>query len=551
MSADVLLSDDGTTATVNGRTVAMSGLEPSMQEQLRTAAGMGGRARTQAMSSAGQELGKLYPVEGTLDPQAAGSGGRAARYAQRREEGFAAAAAQEAAAQEQPPEPGPSGAAPPLAASPGPVSRREPVQRSGGPSFRKVTNSTTSTQDVSGGEERRSDLGALYGNKAATLNERARIEAERADAQRDTRAEAEADRVIIRDKSAARVAQVRQEGEKEAQDYLDTSRQRRAEASRLQEEGHDFWEDKGTGMRIMAGIGAAFSALSTYGQGPNVFLQQLNRAMDREERAHQGRIKGLRGDAERDVTFYDIARKQTDDDVEAQLLTRQMQLDAVDSMLKQKLAEAGPGERAVALQEAQNQLEGERIATDQKLAARITTNISERTVPLGSGRGAGSDERYIPGLRTTDQKVLDGLSNTDIQTVRKLTGAGNSMISIVEKMERLREQYGTEAFTSEAAAEFSNLAKQYHAAVSVMTEQGSMTAADIKMMRGVIPEDLSPEIADVTRIFGQDSKLNKIRGAKRTLLGMVNSKLKPYGGALEGTSAPKTRLRSQKSGAAR
>lgn len=524
--AGVEISPDGRTATVNGQLVALENLPPAQQDEVRAL------AQAQSRNDGGMPIvagfgGVPEPTQGTGGPQWAVPPAAAAPSEQ-----TAAPSTPTAFAHAAPSAPAP----------------RAPQ----GPRFATVTNKNTQTQGLANADKHMADAAKRAERERDLAVERARYQVEAANA----RAQAAGAEVLAREKAEADVRSIQQDGASDADAYRQRAEAKRAEATELQEQGHDFWEDKNTGHRIMAVIGlAAGGALAGMNGGPNQSMVQLNKMMAREDALYQKKTDGLRKDAEGEIGFYNIAKAATEDRVAQRLMVRDMQLDAVKAKALETQAqlEADSG-ASIGIDELMLAIDEKQAANAQALDDRITTTSQQRTIPIkpaGGGMATGPDGKAIkpiPGTNITDGGAYAGLSAEERKTARKLAGNAGSLYDALGKMARIREAVGSEAFDTKASTDYANLQQSAKVSLSQMLDQGTITAADAEQMKDLWEEDLSPRLSDVGRVVGNDSTLNKIRSAQGNVETQANGRLRGYGLKLEGLAAPNKRIAGMQGG---
>lgn len=529
--ASVELSQDGRTATVNGQLVAMEGLRPDEQEQIRGLAAQSAADPANQMPIVAGMGGVPSPVEADGGPQ----------WAVPPAEPSAPIAA-----------PAATPTASPVGAAPRPPSPPSP-QHSAGPRFARVTNKTTSTQGVVGADKMLEEQRGLAEKGLELEGLKADYEVRAA----EMRAGAHRDAVLAKEKAAAEVERVRMDGQAEAEKYMQRAQETRAEAQALQEKGHNFWANRNAGERVLAGIGAFLGGIgAAHSGGPNRFMQHLQMVMGQEARAYQEKVDGLRKDADAQMSFYDIANKRTDDSVEATLQAETMQLDTVKSMLDEQLAglEATDG-RAVMVAEGKLLVEQQLAEKQQQLAARQTVNAQTRMVPVRQQVSAqqlgpdGKPVKMIPGTTITDPEAYAGLSAEERKIARRAAGAANALYDSLEQMKQARAKYGTEAFDSKAATDYKNLSHSARVSLSQILEAGVITKEDAEQMdKALWSEDLSPKVSDLGRIFGNDATMNQLESAQNNVQTQVNQRLRGYGVKIEGLATPNKRLKGAQGG---
>jgi len=325
----------------------------------------------------------------------------------------------------------------------------------------------------------------------------------------------------------------------------------------LQQQGHDFWADKNASHRIAAVIGSAIGgALAARAGGPNQFSAHMERLIAREDQLHQDKIDGLRKDAAGQIDYYDLIRTQTEDDVAARLMARTMMRDTIIARGQASIEGLSDQKAALDLGAGIAELDQANQVDKQALAERIQTTTAQKMVkmpgrgPTGAGFKRGTDEELqrLPGAEVVDRAVFDALSNTDKTIARKEVGAGNSIMSGLDKMEKIRMQLGTEVGTTEGAAKYIAAVDSVKNNLSVLQGQNSITASDAERMKEMIEEDLAPRASDMQRIVGVDPTLNKIRAVRENARNQVQSRLQTKGLRLEGVTGKSERIDTLESG---
>ena len=546
--ARVELSADGQSALVNGTPVARAGVAPEQWQAIEAAANAGGRAGAQQRTAlAGSMDGGAPPAPPSAAVSLApGSGGRGARRATARDAGNVRAA-QEQAANAAPPSP----MAPPMPATPmapvpaaaAPMPQRNPVR------IVPVTNTSTTTSGLVGADVFRAKEADLETQRQNLAIDKAQQHVEESDIQ----ATALRTKLLGQQKALADVKLIREAGDEKARGHMAKAQERYAQAAELQEEGHDFWQDRGWAMRLMAVVASAASgyAAGMRGEGGNPFLKQLQGMMAREDRLHQQKIDGMRKDARGEVDFYDMARTVTNDEVAQRLVAEGMMLDAGITKYKEMLEGMGDTRASMQLQEAVIGAQQQKQTNDIKLADHFQTAEQTKHIKVGGGKAGdgqtigidGKVIKNIPGTRITDEQAFANLGTTERASARELSGAANALYNGLTKMAEIRERVGTESYDSKDATDYKNLAYNARVDLSQLNDAGVITKEDAEQMDVALwEEDLSPKMSDVTRLVGVDVTLNKILSAKDVVESKANNKLRAMGLAIEGLKAPNKRL---------
>lgn len=99
-----------------------------------------------------------------------------------------------------------------------------------------------------------------------------------------------------------------------------------------------YWNSRSTGAKISAGIGMILGGLSSGATGgPNLAVETINRAIDRD-------IEAQKDDQSKAMNLWKMNREATKDDLEANLMTRNQMLTAVEAKTKMFAAQAGGAE---------------------------------------------------------------------------------------------------------------------------------------------------------------------------------------------------------------
>lgn len=572
----VEISDDGQSAIVNGQQVARSGVDPVLWGQIESAAGAGGRAGAQrAQQIAGNLSGGAPPAAPTAAPvsQPRGSGSRGARRA------ASAQQAQQTALAATQPAPDPTqvgqftpadvgdvapgdlrtaeqaapvdpGLAARIAAAAPPQAAAAPAT---GPSFQRVTTTNQQQTGIVGGEElreRASDLAEDQQNLAIDAAAHRVKES-------DERAEALANEVVARDRAAAEQASIRQEWQDESERQMGAIREKQAQVTQLEQAGHDFWADKGASGRVMAILGATFGGLQAGLQGgANQFLEYLDGMMAREERAHQQKVDGLRQDVKGATTYHDIARLEFDDQIAQSKAAQLMQLENIQAQLRKRIEGLGDSQAALDMGQAVAAIEEKKIATQQQLADRVTTNTAQKMVrvkprPGAGGIGSGpaaAGQQPFRGAEVVDPGVWNNLKPVAKEKARERVSAYNNLLSQAEELVRLREEHGTDLEGSEAESKVVALMEGMAGNASTARGQGVLTGEEKPAFMKTIGGGISPKASDIWRAFGRDETLNRIKASRDVFKAEANNLVQGFGLKIEGTDLAGERVKGAQAG---
>lgn len=392
-----------------------------------------------------------------------------------------------------------------------------------GPQYATKTSTSTQRTKTLGIDE---DLELM--TDAAQRSEDAAQDVAEAEQRAATKAAA-AQQVAIdaTEKTKADIAERRQRGEQEVEQQLGKIDEAKALYKDAVAKGErSYFEDKSTGEHVGAAIAAMFGAMgAAFAGGPNYALQIIDRAMSRDEAKKRAKVADAKDILRGEYTSLDAIRTATHDDVTALLADRELVLEGVKEQVQQYAAQKG-GEQALAIaDQAIAHFDAQLAQNRAQMRDRVTTVHQSQRVPVAP---AAAPDQIVPGY-TIDRRVWDQLSDSDKTKAREGAAAFESALATVNEMKGIRRDVKTELFDSPEATRFANLASSAISDMARARAAGTIQQGEYDRFVALVGGSLKPKVADLQRLWGNDTVLNKLDAFEGSLRTSTIPRLRTYG----------------------
>lgn len=240
-----------------------------------------------------------------------------------------------------------------------------------------------------------------------------------------------------------------------------------------------WWNDKGTGGKIAAGIGMILGGLGAGATGgPNMALETINKAIDRD-------IDAQKSDKSNKMSLWHMNRSAMQDDMNAELTTRNQMLTAVQAQIQKYATQAG-GPQAQA-----------RVAP-QILQLEQQKNMNSWMSSHLSGGTPGAEAAHVKELQVMQMVRPDLYKDME---AKYIPGVGVSRVPVTEKDRDALKTYDDLEKSVNEAIDF-----QKHEAGSLGTFPGSANNARAQSIKNSLVLN-SNKLAGLNRLTEQELRL--------------------------------------------
>ena len=279
----------------------------------------------------------------------------------------------------------------------------------------------------------------------------------------------------------------------------------------------DFWEDAGTGTRILAALSMALGAYAQgMGAGPNQAAVVINNAVESQYKLSLARL-----DKQRQV--MQDAGKMTDRlDKQFQMATLQAEnkrgaaYGKAATQAESMIAKLGPErvsqEAAVTVAKLKQKQQESELKLEAGLRSITTTSVRKE---LQKPTVEFDRETYVPGVGTA-------LTKDDAKQLKKAYATKQDLDKKLADLIALRTEFGGEVLNREAVARGKQLSRELLLKYKDLAKLGVLSESDLQIVEAIIPED--PLQFDI--IPGQHPTMVKLTKLQEDVNAMFQAEIK-------------------------
>lgn len=285
-----------------------------------------------------------------------------------------------------------------------------------------------------------------------------------------------------------------------------------------------LWRNKSTGKKIALALGAFFSGFVRRGRGQSPILQQIQDEIDRDIQQQRELFASKRVASNKLDNLYAQARRRGLDDLAAVEVARGAAMGRVESQLRSMSDRAQSEAQSAALARKADEFALRREENLQQSILSTATKVQTRTqrsrAPVLALGADGVGE--FPGLTRTGERTAP-LSKKELSDLGKASGTLPKLLSSLDTMIRIREEFGSERLNQEARGAYDTAKFSAKGALAIVGETGVLREADEKRMN-----KLMPDITTLTarQFVGQDPVLARLKATREQFIREADASLR-------------------------
>ena len=298
-----------------------------------------------------------------------------------------------------------------------------------------------------------------------------------------------------------------------------------------------FWDNKGTLARVVGAIGVALGGfVAGRTGGPNLALDQIERAIDRDVDAQKARLAAARGKLDEQRGIYASMREQFGDERMADAAAKHAYLENAERQVQNLAANSASKDIQARSQELLAGLQEKKFQHAAQLEQMAQGQVTERYAPAQTVGGAPKPQTLDPSriVRMPDGSVRVMGTADEGKEERGKAGATANIQSNIDEALRIRKDASAIDLAnpySTARKRLDSLQAETSQLVTVARGQGAMSRDDQEVATRAIGEmngwtDSSDEVLKGTRErFGKQFEREvQARGGERIATGYTLDK---------------------------